>query len=163
MTENNTGNGVGTLNSVNFQIELLVEDATQSEEQAQLADALSVSLSRNGYDVSAKRSGSVLDVVGYMAQNATQNKELLLVLFESAKVALQLLFKEHEKRAAKEKPTQPSKISLTLELDGAPVTIEVSDLETAEKLLQKVRTTQPQAVSQASKKSKLKAKAKISK
>ena len=148
--------------AVRLSIELEFIDETPSasaptsrggQPPADLRSELVALLKETGrYEVQNTRS-DFLTIVGQLAQNITDHQALLVVLFETAKTAIEGLLKLQTKHEAEGKT-----IKISLEVDGQSISIEAPDLESTEKLLDKFQTTHPATTKQITTKSKLKVK-----
>jgi hypothetical protein len=133
--------------------ELIIELEFEDRQEAiELLNAIKVEEIRAGYKVEASRF-DVLQLLIQAGQNIVANKELLLSLFGMATPAAGYLLQQSKNRA------KPFKV--IMEVDGAEITLEAPDVESAAKMMEKFQKEHPKVAENVSAKSKAKLKGKL--
>lgn len=114
------------MSNINIELEL-ESNRNQDIETVELADAVYASINRETpYQVEFYRSGGVIEFIANMAQNAMDNKELLIILFTGAKSAVEHLVKQHK----------PEQVEVTVEVDGAKYSFKGNDSKTVSQMIE---------------------------
>ncbi|HEX2909782.1 MAG TPA: hypothetical protein VH186_03170 [Chloroflexia bacterium] len=169
-----TPSGKVTEHDFTIQIVLVPEDPGQpgSSQVEEVEKSVMSSLRHDGYKVKPakywQRGGTLIELLVQVAQNAVNNKELLMALFGAAAPAAKYLLNEQQRRAAREKAPQAEQendrpVTLIMELDGASIKLEAEDVESAEKIYEKFHAAHPEVASGVTAESKLKLTASIPK
>jgi hypothetical protein len=134
---------------IRVELEIVAENPSEpdpgamSEVEQNVEDALK----KDGYTIepvyTAEKGGFLLlmiPAIHLLAQIVWMHKDQLMELLKVALPVVQYVLKERDKRAANNKQI----MKVTIEIDGAPIQIEGSDLESVSKLADKFRTSHPQ-------------------
>jgi hypothetical protein len=142
--------------------ERIVDPATVGQVSSEVVNALRT----GGYTVTptytSARGGDLFALVMQMAQTIQDNKEFLQTLFTLATpIATYLLKRQQtETEPSSKKPQRPEKqdkpVKVTIEIDGASLTIEAADTANALGLAERFQTLYPTVASRVSSNSKVK-------
>jgi hypothetical protein len=164
------------------QITLTLEVAPEDPQDADpaLVDAVGRDtaevLRNDGYTVeptyTGQRGGFLIDVIIPLRTVVWAQKEVILAdmsalvsILSAAVLVVQHLRKAYEKRVGKD-TIQQAPIKITAEIDGAPISIEVADLESAEstlKLVQRFQIQHPTVAAKITPQSTIKIKGRVPK
>jgi len=161
----------GSSHRYTITLEVVSEDSQDSD--SELVDGVgrdtTDALSREGFIINpvytGQRGGFLVDVLIPFLNVAWTNKDsiladssALITLIIPVFTLIQHLREAHEKRVGRE-AFQQAPIKITVEISGAPISIEAPDLETAEgamKLVRRFQTQHPAVASQVTSQSNVK-------
>ena len=170
--------GSDSSNRSSITLELVPEDPRDADPA--LIDAVgrdtADALRTEGYAVeplyTTHRGGFFVDVIIPFLNVIWTNKDVILAdgsalvtILTPIVLIARSLYKAHEKRVGKE-ASQQSSIKITAEIDGVPISIEATDLGTADaalKLAQRFQTQHPAAAAKVTPRSNIKVKGTVPK
>ncbi len=145
-------------------LEVVPEDAHNTDPAGigELSRDITQHLRSRGYSIepvyTKERGGSLFEILLQLGQTTWDNREFLLQLLTAATPLIQALLSKSEEESGQER-SQAQVVKITLEVDGAPVTIESNDLDDVAKMVDKLRATHPQVAASMTPESSVKIKA----
>jgi len=145
-----------------IQLEILPEDEQQQDlgDVAEAGQNMLDYLVRNGCTITPTYTGRmgspIYDVLVHAYHIIHSNEELLAAMFASLAATLKLISEHNKPKEAKRSLLIPSQMPVEIDLpmkDGA-VTIKAPDAETAIKLVEELRNTQPEKMKKVTPQSK---------
>ena len=137
-----------------IQLEIVPEDEQQQDlgDVAEAGQNMIDHLTKNGCTITpiytGRMGGPLYDIVIHAYHVIHSNEELLAALFASLAATLKLISEHNKHREEKKELLTPAPLPVEIDLptrDG-PLTIKAPDAETAKKMLEQFKDTQPEIV-----------------